>query len=64
MRVDVNGEGRPNSWPNSVGGPAPDPAAGEAPFEISGLAQGLGVERAEVERLAGMSPEARAKATS
>jgi catalase len=38
MRVDSNGEGGPNYWPNSFGGPAPDPVAGEPPFEVSGNA--------------------------
>jgi catalase len=38
MRVDVNGEGGPNYWPNSFDGPAPDQTAGEPPFEVSGLA--------------------------
>jgi len=37
MRVDANGEGGPNYWPNSFGGPEPDPTAGEPPFEVSGL---------------------------
>jgi catalase len=35
MRVDSNGEGGPNYWPNSFGGPEPDPVAGEPPFEVS-----------------------------
>jgi len=34
MRVDDNGGGGPNYWPNSFGGPEPDPAAGEPPFEV------------------------------
>ncbi|MFW6180293.1 MAG: catalase, partial [Spirochaetota bacterium] len=38
MRVDANGGGGPNYWPNSLGGPGPDPAAGEPPFEVSGQA--------------------------
>ncbi len=130
MRVDVNAGGGPNYWPNSFGGPGPDPMAGEPAFEVSGLvarhpfthpnddfvqagnlyrdvmtdhdrenlvgnivdhlsgaqkriqlrqaalffkadvdygrrvAEGLGLELSEVERLAGMSQEERAKATS
>jgi catalase len=130
MRVDPNGAGGPNYWPNSFGGPEPDPAAAEPPFEISGhgkrspfsfpnddfvqpgdlyrkvmtdqdrknlvgnivdhlggaqkriqlrqtalffkadpdygrrVAAGLGLEAGEVERLAKMSHEERAKATS
>jgi catalase len=130
MRVDANGGGGPNYWPNSFGGPSPDPTASEPPFEISGpakrtpythpnddfvqagnlyrkvmtdqdqtnlignivdhlggaqkriqlrqtalffkadqdygrrVAEGLRLEWAEVERLAGMSQEERVKATS
>ncbi len=130
MRVDGGGGSGPNYYPNSFGGPAPDPLAGEPPFEINGpaawnaftfpnddfvqagnlyrkvvtdmdrehlvgnivehlgnaakriqlrqtalffkaerdygrrVAEGLGLEVAEVERLAGMSQEERVKATS
>jgi catalase len=38
MRVDANGAAGPNYWPNSFGGPAPDPKAGEPPFQLSGQA--------------------------
>jgi catalase len=38
MRVDGNRGGGPNYWPNSFGGPAPDPTKGEPPFEVAGLA--------------------------
>jgi catalase len=38
MRLDVNGEGGPNCWPASFGGPEPDPVSGEPPFEVSGNA--------------------------
>jgi len=38
MRVDANGGGSPNYYPNSFGGPTPDPTAGEPPFEVSGIA--------------------------
>ncbi|MCE5335621.1 MAG: catalase, partial [Desulfobacteraceae bacterium] len=38
MRVDANGEGGPNYWPNSFGGAAPDRDAAEPPLEISGNA--------------------------
>ena len=38
MRVDHNGGGGPNYWPNSFGGPVSDPTAGEPPFEVSGQA--------------------------
>jgi len=36
MRTDANGGPGPNYWPNSFGGPAPDPKAGEPDFEFSG----------------------------
>jgi catalase len=38
MRVDANGNGGPNYWPNSFNGPAPDPKAAEPAFDISGQA--------------------------
>ena len=38
MRTDDKGGGGPNYWPNSFGGPAPDPDAGEPGFEVSGEA--------------------------
>ena len=38
MRVDANGSNGPNYWPNSLGGPAPDPTTGEPLFEVSGKA--------------------------
>jgi catalase len=38
MRVDDNGGGGPNYWPNSLGGPEPDPTTAEPPFDVSGLA--------------------------
>jgi len=38
MRVDENGSGGPNYWPNSFDGPGPDPAALEPPFEVTGQA--------------------------
>ena len=129
MRTDGGGAG-PNYWPNSMGGPAPDPAALEPSFPVSGeagrhvpahpnddfvqagelyrkamtsggrdnlvgnivehlgaaaariqkrqaavffkadreygsrVAQGLGLDVAEVERLAAMGPEERAAATA
>ncbi|MGB7062339.1 MAG: catalase [Candidatus Zixiibacteriota bacterium] len=36
MRVDNGGGGGPNYWPNSSGGPEPDPKTGEPRFELSG----------------------------
>jgi len=38
MRLDENGGGGPNYWPNSMGGPEPQPGVGEPPFELSGMA--------------------------
>jgi catalase len=38
MRVDANGGGGPNYFPNSFGGPEPDPNSGEPRFEVSGEA--------------------------
>lgn len=38
MRVDANGEGGPNYWPNSFGGPSPDAKASEPDFEVTGHA--------------------------
>jgi catalase len=38
MRFDPNGGGAPNYYPNSFGGPAPDPQAAEPPFEVKGMA--------------------------
>ena len=38
MRVDGNAGSGPNYWPNSFGGPAPDPDALEPPFDVSGQA--------------------------
>jgi len=36
MRVDANAGGGPNYWPNSAGGPEPDPTGGEPPVDLSG----------------------------
>lgn len=36
MRLDDNGAGGPNYWPNSMGGPAPDPTAAEPHIELEG----------------------------
>ncbi|MCE5243482.1 MAG: catalase [Syntrophobacteraceae bacterium] len=38
MRVDANGEGGPNYWPNSFGGAAPVTGDSEPPFDLSGQA--------------------------
>ncbi|HUT37505.1 MAG TPA: catalase [Planctomycetota bacterium] len=38
MRLDGNGGGGPNYWPNSMGGPAPDPSVAEPPIGLEGEA--------------------------
>jgi catalase len=38
MRLDANGGGGPNYWPNSMGGPAPDPKYAEPPIDLEGSA--------------------------
>ncbi|KPJ64401.1 catalase, partial [candidate division KD3-62 bacterium DG_56] len=38
MRFDGNAGGSPNYYPNTFGGAAPDPDAGEPPFQVSGTA--------------------------
>ena len=38
MRLDKNGGGGPNYWPNSFGGPAPDPSVAPPPLDIAGMA--------------------------
>jgi catalase len=38
MRLDENGGGGPNYWPNSMGGPAPDARYAEPPIALEGAA--------------------------
>ena len=38
MRLDKNGGGESNYWPNSFGGPAPDPEMAPPAIEVSGIA--------------------------
>ncbi len=38
MRTDTNGGGGPNYYPNSFGGPTPDPLANVPPVDITGMA--------------------------
>lgn len=38
MRFEANGGGEPNYWPNSFGGPAPDPKAAPPAVDVSGMA--------------------------
>ncbi len=37
MRTDDNGGGGPNYWPNSFGGPAPEPKFSEPPVAVTGV---------------------------
>lgn len=38
MRRDMDGDGHPNYFPNSFGGPEPDPSAAERPIDVAGMA--------------------------
>ena len=38
MRFDGNGGAGPNYWPNSMGGPGPDPTVAEPPIDLEGPA--------------------------
>jgi len=38
MRLDNNSGGDPNYWPNSFGGPSPDPEVTPPPIDVSGMA--------------------------
>ena len=38
MRLDENGRDGPNYWPNSMGGPEPDPSVAEPPMDLAGQA--------------------------
>jgi len=38
MRSDGNQGGGPNYWPNSFGGPAPDPSVAPPPVDVAGMA--------------------------
>jgi len=38
MRLDNNGGGAPNYWPNSFGGPDPEPGTGIPPIDVAGTA--------------------------
>lgn len=38
MRTDGNGGGGPNYWPNSFGGPGPDPSLVVPPIDVAGMA--------------------------
>ena len=38
MRADGNGGGGANYWPNTFGGPAPDPSVAPPPIDVAGMA--------------------------
>lgn len=47
MRTDENGGGTPNYWPNSFGGPTPEPAYTEPPVPLTGVIDRFGFELTE-----------------
>ena len=49
MRSDANGGGGPNYWPNSFGGPAPDPGVATPAVDISGKAARHAYELSDVD---------------
>src|SRR4030065_36071 len=49
MRSDENGGGGPNYWPNSFGGPNPDPAVAPPPIDVSGMAARHSYELGDVD---------------
>jgi len=49
MRVDENGGGGPNYWPNSFGGPDPDPSVTPPPIDVSGMAARHSYELGDVD---------------
>jgi catalase len=49
MRGDDNGGGGPNYWPNSFGGPAPDPAVAPPPIDVAGMAARHSYELGDVD---------------
>ncbi len=49
MRPDDNGGGGPNYWPNSFGGPAPDPSFAVPAIEVTGTAARHAYELADVD---------------
>jgi catalase len=44
MRVDGNGGAGPNYWPNTLGGPSPDPLKAVPPIDVTGTAERHAVE--------------------
>jgi len=49
MRPDDNGGGGPNYWPNSLGGPAPDPSLAIPPIDVAGMAARHAYELGDVD---------------
>lgn len=49
MRLDNNGGGGPNYWPNSFGGPAPDPSVCVPPIDVEGMAARHAYELGDVD---------------
>ncbi len=49
MRFDGNEGGGPNYWPNSFGGPAPDPDVAPPPIDVSGMAARHSYELGDVD---------------
>jgi len=49
MRFDNNGGGGPNYWPNSFGGPDPQPEMAAPPLDISGMAARHAYELGDVD---------------
>ena len=49
MRSDNNGGGAPNYWPNSFGGPAPDPEVAPPPIDVAGMAARHAYELGDVD---------------
>jgi catalase len=51
MRFDNNGGGSPNYWPNSIGGPAPDPSVAPPAIDVSGMADRHSYELSDIDFL-------------
>ncbi len=49
MRSDDNGGGGPNYWPNSFGGPTPDPTVAPPPIDVAGMAARHAYELGDVD---------------
>lgn len=49
MRLDSNGGGGPNYWPNSFGGPSPDSTVAPPPIDVAGMAARHAYELGDVD---------------